>query len=337
MPVPVVLVTYSRSGSCFVGNILKLDDSVFYVFEPLHFLKFGHRVLHFSDGSMRTLNTYLTVAEHILRAWFTCQLNEIPLEYWDEEIFQSTKIQGKHIFYFKERYKREIYGKYRYPSRFRATLQLLEDMCIKSKLVIIKTIRTPIFMLNKALSELDNLKMIYLYRDPRGIIRSQRRNLYISKENTFESLNDHAENLCARIFNDAITFAIFLHYYPEKLLPLKYETFTMNLMRETKHLYNYLNLTLTARHVDTLIKMTTTKERAKNYIPKNNSKELVDRWRTLVDMSFVDTVDMSCSHVYSRLGYLQISDVTMLKNISIPLYLNNGTNKQFHFGQEIPV
>ncbi|XP_071126270.1 carbohydrate sulfotransferase 1-like [Mytilus edulis] len=336
MPVPVVLVTYSRSGSCFVGNILKLDDSVFYIFEPLHFLKFGYRVLRFADGSVRTFSTYLEVAEHILRAWFTCQLTEIPLKYWDEEMFQYLKIQGKHLFYFRERYTKEIYGKFRYPRIFKATLQILEKTCTKSKLVIIKTIRTPMFLLNKALSELDNLKIIYLYRDPRAIIRSQIRNLYNSKENTFVSLNDHAENVCARIFHDAITFDMFSQYYPERVLPLKYETFTMHVMSETKHIYIYLNLTFTDRIVETLIKMTTTKERARTYIAKHNSKELVDRWRTLVNMSFVDTVDKLCSHVYSRLGYLQISDETMLKNLSIPLHLNKSTNKQFHFGQEIP-
>jgi len=52
-PTPVVVVTYARSGSTFLGAVLKLNKDVFYIYEPLHFLKKGHTNLTFLDGERR--------------------------------------------------------------------------------------------------------------------------------------------------------------------------------------------------------------------------------------------------------------------------------------------
>jgi hypothetical protein len=49
-PTPVVIVTYARSGSTFLGAVLKLNKDVFFIYEPLYFLKEGYRNLTFLNG-----------------------------------------------------------------------------------------------------------------------------------------------------------------------------------------------------------------------------------------------------------------------------------------------
>nr|XP_034301080.1 uncharacterized protein LOC117681315 isoform X2 [Crassostrea gigas] len=42
-PVPVVILTYMRSGSSFCGDVLQASDDVFYLFEPLRNVQFHFR------------------------------------------------------------------------------------------------------------------------------------------------------------------------------------------------------------------------------------------------------------------------------------------------------
>lgn len=42
-PVPVVILTYMRSGSSFCGDVLQANDDVFYLFEPLRSVQFHFR------------------------------------------------------------------------------------------------------------------------------------------------------------------------------------------------------------------------------------------------------------------------------------------------------
>lgn len=55
-PVPVVILTYMRSGSSFCGDVLQASDDVFYLFEPLRTIQFHFRksnTFYYLNGNNR--------------------------------------------------------------------------------------------------------------------------------------------------------------------------------------------------------------------------------------------------------------------------------------------
>lgn len=55
-PTPIVILTYMRSGSSFVGDVLQQNKDVFYLFEPLRLPQFAirkNKTYHSLNGDKR--------------------------------------------------------------------------------------------------------------------------------------------------------------------------------------------------------------------------------------------------------------------------------------------
>jgi len=212
--------------------------------------------------------------------------------------------------------------------------------CANSEAVIIKTIRTPLFFMKDLLSTVNKMKIIHLVRDPRPTIYSQKAVLYL-QSSTYSSVIDHANNFCARVYHDVITFDIFSLYYRRQLVRFLYEDLSSQPQSTAQNLYEFINIAYTANTASLLIKMTSSSSdippARSVFVVERNSKKALNKWRLQNTLSYVHEVDSQCSSLYERLGYLPVSTEDMLRNLSIPLFRQVTSNRPiFHFGMEMP-
>lgn len=260
---------------------------------------------------------------------------KLPLEYWHGS-FNKTLIQGHQICRFQMRFWKEQNNRYSAPNEFREKLKILEMECVNSEAVIIKTIRTPLFIMKDLLSTVNRMKIIHFVRDPRPTIDSQKAVVYT----TYSSVIDHAKNFCARVYHDVITFDILSLYYRRQLVRFLYEDLSSQPQTTAQNLYKFINIAYTANTASSLIRMTSKNSshaKRSELVVEKNSKKVLNEWRLQNTLSYVHEVDSQCSLLYERLEYLPVSTEDMLRNLSIPLFRQVTSNRPiFHFGMEMP-
>ena len=210
--------------------------------------------------------------------------------------------------------------------------------CANSEAVIIKTIRTPLLFIKDLLSTVNKMKIINLVRDPRPTIDSQKAVLYLHSS-TYSSVIDHANNFCARVYHDVITFDILSLYYRRQLVRVLYEDLSSQPQSTAQKLYEFINIAYTANIASSVANMTTGISSYNRYTfdVNINSNKALNEWRLQNTLSYVHEVDSQCSSLYERLGYLPVSTEDMLRNLSIPLYRHITSNRtKFLFGLEMP-
>ncbi|CAC5369870.1 CHST1 [Mytilus coruscus] len=325
-PTPVIILTYARSGSSFLGDIIRQTEEVFYVFEPLHFLRTStsNRNMTFLNGTIRKSYQYLTEAKNIISSVITCQLINLPLEFWNAgfEVMQGYQLQT-----FLTKFKSERLVRYLKRMEFKFAVEKLQSECMKSKVVVIKTIRIPFFLVQGLFPQLQDLKILHLVRDPRPTIISQKR--YI---NEIDSVSDYAANLCFRISNDILMSNFLTVIASSSIVRIRYEVLTTHPVDISRNIYQFLNLTFTNKIKDVILKKTASGTSGKGPLTtvKGNSTEMVNKWRFSAKYSFVKSIDKQCKYLYKKLGYIQIDNEAILKNTSISLFYrkNPGGNKR---------
>lgn len=205
--------------------------------------------------------------------------------------------------------------------------------CANSEAVIIKTIRTPLLFIKDLLSTVNKMKIIHLVRDPRPTIDSQKAVLYLHSS-TYSSVIDLANNFCARVYHDVITFDILSLYYRRQLVRVLYEDLSSQPQSTAQNLYEFINIAYTSNTASSVTNMTSGINSYNRYTfgVNINSKKALNEWRLQNTLSYVHEVDSQCSSLYERLGYLPVSTEDMLRNLYILLF-RQGKEKRpnFHF------
>jgi hypothetical protein len=173
--------------------------------------------------------------------------------------------------------------------------------CANSEAVIIKTIRTPLLFIKDLLSTVNKMKIINLVRDPRPTIDSQKAVLYLHSS-TYSSVIDHANNFCARVYHDVITFDILSLYYRSQLVRVLYEDLSSQPQSTAQKLYEFINIAYTANIASSVANMTTGISSYNRYTfdVNINSKKALNEWRLQNTLSYVHEVDSQCSSLYER-------------------------------------
>jgi hypothetical protein len=114
----------------------------------------------------------------------------------------------------------------------------LDIQCRNAKVVVVKTIRTPLFILGNLFTDLKNFKVLHLVRDPRPTIMSQ--NVAIQR---IKLVSKYAGNFCARILTDITISDILTTYdFPGQIVRIHYENLAFYPINMTMQAYKYLNL-----------------------------------------------------------------------------------------------
>ncbi|XP_047488001.1 carbohydrate sulfotransferase 1-like [Penaeus chinensis] len=141
----VLLVTYQRSGSSFVGELLTSGGGAMYVYEPL----FLWRALlgpgadvGVEERAARALGDLLDCKPEVVRAW-----RRRPYQY------------------------------------FRRKPEGVRDWCVDADLRLLKTIRARASFVLPWMRSRSDIKVVHLVRDPRGILNSVKRGGNLWSEN----------------------------------------------------------------------------------------------------------------------------------------------------------
>ena len=101
-------------------------------------------------------------------------------------------------------------------------IEKLHVPCVTSQLMVVKALRLTMEMISRVLSDDPHLKLVYLVRDPRGIVVSRKTVQYLSQ--VFEAnMESEALLLCPKITRDYEGYLNLKARFPDRVLLLRYE------------------------------------------------------------------------------------------------------------------
>ena len=318
----IMLLTARRSGSSFVGQLLKEHPDITYLFEPLRPAT--------STGVTRklraaTLNSYI-------KKMFNCE-------------FYDALRDMKQLFVHQERLTPQTCESFLLDCRECASrkkgvcviddFHRLEQKCKQqTSCIAMKLIR--IYSNHLSLVE-DFLReeghVIHLGRDPRGVISSRitvdqvkartLRSVYI--QDNFAKLVLMALQHCQRIRDALERTSSWMQGNPlfQKFYQLyRYEDFAYHPELSTRRLYSFLGMPLHNDVLTWLRKSTVGQtDRPNLYSTVRNSTATAEAWRYKLPFPFVMVMQNSsdCQYVMRRLGYVDAESESMLLDSSVSL------------------
>ena len=313
----IIVLTTMRSGSSFIGRILHEHPDICYLFEPIQIVMNNNDILDNNDKLNRFVQKLFSCA-------FTDALhdaNVLP----GHDHYLTYRPCTTFLRYIDKRHNRIC----------RLTdIERIEVICRQARYVAMKVIRlypSQLALVKKYLK--DEVQIIHLNRDPRGVIGSrmvlhkgdQQLSTYIHRN--FDRLIKKASDHCKRIRDTIVRLALWTAVEPSlsKFYHLiRYEEFAYHPEAMTKSLYSSLGLEL---HRDVLkwLRTATTSSKAVGglYSTKRNSTATAEAWRNKLPFHFVRAMQElpDCQFVMRKLGYEFAETEMMLLNRSVSLVL----------------
>lgn len=303
-PLHVLLVSYARTGSSFVGDLLQSLPSSFYHFEPLHFL------------SNPVLNDSFLEARSVLDKVFRCNVSSI-------EGFLKWQRKNKGYMKFKRSFKY-----WKECSRKNACYNgsYIDAYCRRHNMIIAKTIRIKlsdaieIFTTHPHL----NLKIIYLARDPRGSINS-RTKFPVSQWCKRDPMCINPNYFCSALSEDLKTVCTLSKERPEDFMVLRYEDLSLDPFGTTNRLVQFLGFQSIPPETETFLNTHTSvignvrdKYRTQGvdypYSTFRNSSITATSWRLQMSFKRVALLQTTCQAALTGLGFYSYSTVASLRS-----------------------
>ncbi|XP_054706330.1 carbohydrate sulfotransferase 1-like [Uloborus diversus] len=322
-PLHVLVVSYARSGSSFLGDLLAELPDAFYYFELLHFL--GSSVLNGTDINHR--------ARHLLSVAFQCNISVVD-GFMDWQKRHQTFMKLKRSIHYWATCSNATRAKNAINNVcYNATY--MDSYCSKKDILIAKTIRIKLpevidLFYNPSL----NLKVIYLMRDPRGSFNS-RNKFPIAAWCKKDVLCHSAKQFCTSLEDDLEAVCHLRAEKPTDFLAIRYEDLAMNPYQTTKTIVRFLGFEEIPKNLVSFLKTHTSvqdklKIRTKAmgiefpYSTFRNSAMAATSWRK--EMSFVRLTELqkSCQPVLNFFGYHSYSTLVSLRsNIQYDIGIEN--------------
>nr|XP_046918080.1 carbohydrate sulfotransferase 1-like [Dermatophagoides farinae] len=318
----VLIVAYFRSGSSFIGDLLQQNWKSFYTFEPLNYMTRQTRIDHQN----------LTEAINLISGVYNCDFsnNTIP-QYYNQWIRNHT---------FLIRWNRFFWN----ICKFRTMAicydnEFMSDVCIRSRYNIIKTVRLRIRDIEPLIRKMgtaNNLKIIYLVRDPRGIYNSRKSMEWC---NTDQCTN--LTNICNDMRQDLNDFDRLKKSsnIGNNLLLVRYEDITSNPHNETRKLFENINVEF-SQYIQRFLRTHTTNSTAAHHRrdkdKKNpystyrfNSTSTAWQWTKQLNKEELAYAQRVCHDVLVRLNYdniLPIMENSMITTATTSMTTTTNSN-----------
>ena len=181
--------------------------------------------------------------------------------------------------------------------------------CRDAKHRVSKVLRLSINSTELLLRENSKLDIVYLLRDPHGIITSQMKTKWFPfTGKTQHSVSDNAKALCTRMAADIAAAKRLLQLYPNRVNVILYEEFG-NKARIVRELYDFAGMDYNRTFIETFANTTDTSAAttaSDGFHPYT--------YRNYLTWDTVKTIDTACSEVYSATGYPQFETENDLRN-----------------------
>ncbi|XP_069104988.1 carbohydrate sulfotransferase 1-like [Argopecten irradians] len=314
----VLLVTYLRSGSSFLGEIVQQVPNAIYSFEPIRpfmrdqtYLSTERGTCLFSsDNCSRTPDNVYNEVLKSIKEFYECNLKRLP-----KSVLKKLAWGGPKCYQEKEIEK---------------CLSEMNSVC-KSGTRILKTIRLSMDVVDDLMYMFPDLKVIHLLRDPRGMLASRMKTLPgIGTKQLGMSRAGRA--VCDRYDRDIRIAASFGVKYPNRIKTVLYEQVVENPLDTSFQIFNFLGLQPKS-NFDNWMKEHMTGDQSTAKPPDNrsgaystyraNSSLTMNGWRTRLDFKDVVKIDKECSYLYEYTGYLAVENPAQLQDMKISLRQKN--------------
>ncbi|KAL5020986.1 hypothetical protein ScPMuIL_000141 [Solemya velum] len=317
VPTLLLILTYMRSGSSFLGDIFREGQNTFYVYEPLHGLKtaLGHnKTVTFLNETVLNNLTHEHNAYRVIKDWLTCDLEQLDTATLGDVFLRRT--QSVSEFQKCKGLTRESFN---ITKRYKTCIPYLKKICNQNKFRVIKTIRTNMATAKSLMDCLPNLKIIHLIRDPRAVQNSR---LRVGAFKFKKALN-MTRHLCTAISNDLPIGQQINSAYKGRYMILRYEDLASKPIDMSRKLYNFLGNKFTYSLEKFIFNITLAgNEDGCNICSmRKNSREHIDSWRNFFPLGTVQMIDEECKSFYDTMGYLPVTDREMQENISLPVWI----------------
>ena len=308
----VLLFTHYRSGSSFVGEILKHNRDTFYMFEPLMFLSLNQKRLPIVRDVFLSRNL-----SHYLSHFFMCNFTYI------------NQVSTKHLHRDRDNKTRQFWVKVAFPKM--ATFQEAEKECLTKAHVTAKIIRAQHLRDTFNFMTERNNVIVNLVRDPRGMFTSRVQLVQkLHKQgSSFEEIykNQDVETHCKNLVDNYMYMTWLTHNassVANKLVVIRYEDFAYQPIDMAAKLYSFLNFK-EPKHFEKWI-LDLTKPASSNhtragqiYGVKKNSSKIAESWRQVMPFELVLEVQNYCRQALDIYGYQAIDTQEELRNTSLSL------------------
>lgn len=280
-----LIVSSWRSGSTFLGDIMKTIPGSYYHFEPI--IAFD---LKYYEGRL--------TAEETL--YFMVQILNCNYTSPDLEFYMNFSALPENDFLFMHNTRLWRVCKL-FPSHCFQP-KLLQEFCNLFPVQNTKTVRMNLNLTFSLIEdEKSNMKIVYLIRDPRGIFVSRRSQSWCA---TSKYCGD-VEFVCNLLNHDALAAIKLFKLYPNKFRFVRYEDLSVNPFNITEYLFDFFGFTMNynvIKFLNTHVKF----NKGDDFSTFRDSKKAPFMWTKKITYNETLEIQQHCSVVMEAFGYRQI-------------------------------
>jgi len=287
-PTLVQVVSVGRSGSSFVGELLASHSPRHaYFFEPLRALK---------EQAPDCLESADCIAAHISQRFLCAGLGSerVRCDFSEEASKCCDNTDNK--------------------QKVKCLDEINQNKeCSESSHRVIKTVRAKLRDMEQLLEHpKSDIKIVNLYRDPRGVLNSVDR---------IKDWKTDIRKTCSRIHDDFVSYIDLKEKYPNNVQQVAYDRFCLNMDKEIQPLLEFAFGTPEASAgVRGYLQTHTTEPRFETRTTRNSSQHF-QQWRLTIRPSLLADIqsDPVCLEVILFMGHRVFKDVKEARNLSIRL------------------
>lgn len=331
----VIILGYQRGGSTFLGEIFNAHPAVFYSYEPVRWIQ----VNQLFPGGFRRSDIVVWNGRDLIRKMESCNYKQLSgyLKYQKGfSLYRSRAVARKLGCDDDVEEQRQVKCR---AKLYKATLKTMEELCNNYRFHVLKVLRLHAIDVMQLLDLPGyKVKIIYLMRDPRGLLNSRTNVAWGAKlhsNTTFprEICFDLLENLdgarSKELPLDAIKF-------------VRYEDVADNVIDKTKEMFDFVGLQY-HDDVDKFLKShalglgahksgrSSSKNSYQSKITtyRHNSSQTAHAWSKRLSPELLLLIEKQCGQYMRAAGY----DIKYVKNLQEIQRLRGYQGGDMHYGK----
>lgn len=255
--------------------------------------------------TFRVEKNFSEVAVKTLDNLFQCKFEQVPLALWIDDVFLSLSLKAKNLKLCMKTYGTRAIKNGTHI--LRKCLNELKSECLKSKFIVIKTIRLSIDRIIPIMEKYKNMKIIHLIRDPRSTISSQMR---FMRGITKKQKPGIAEKMCTRILTDIEDYKILQYKYPSRVNRVRYESLACDPVDISRRLYKFCGMNFTEKVIQRIRDLTENSKEQKGVMNIVKSDSCATAYSRLKSIFNISVLEMnSCHYLLRKLNLKPFTDI----------------------------
>ncbi|KAK8736199.1 hypothetical protein OTU49_004865 [Cherax quadricarinatus] len=294
----IILSTW-RSGSSYLGDLIKAYPGTFFSFEPLHRLL---KNLHLEEGPL------VEEVVRLLRAILTCDYSQLDAHV--NYLREATYLQERNT---------RLWNSCALNRALCFDKDYISKVCRYMPLNVVKTVRMGLSPVVELLQDPSlNLYVVHLVRDPRGCLHSR-----MQIDWCLSDACSNPETVCKDLLTDLTLSKWVKENFPDRYLMVRYEDLGLRPEVKAREIFNFLGVSYN-KYVSVFIREHTSgpKLRYDNaYSTFRNSKATIFAWRRALNYTTVEAIQEVCEQPLQRLHLRIFRTEEEYLNTTIPVLL----------------